>query len=73
MLKAWCQPVVILEGGRIFRRWNIVEGSDVIGGVPLRSYWDAGLFLFLSASWLPWGEHHMCSAMMYYAAIGPKQ
>jgi hypothetical protein len=39
------------KGGRTFRSWGLVRGNKVIGGMPLKGYWDP-LKLFLFASWL---------------------
>jgi hypothetical protein len=36
VLKAWSSAVVLLGGGRPCRRWGLVEGSYVIGGMVLK-------------------------------------
>jgi hypothetical protein len=46
--KCLYQPMVLLGDGGTFRKWGLVEGRKVVGGVPLREYWNPSPFLFLS-------------------------
>jgi hypothetical protein len=36
MLKTQSQPIAFLGSGRMFRRWGLVERSEVMGRVPLK-------------------------------------
>jgi hypothetical protein len=52
-----------LGGGRTFRRWSLIKGSWVIGGMPLRRHWDPSLFLFLLMVTMRWAY------LLYYELL----
>lgn len=74
-LQALVSKGVVPGGDRTFRRWVLVGGSEVIGGVLLRGPWDPGSFLSLSS--LPGGHEGRssatCSAKSHSPATAPRQ
>jgi hypothetical protein len=44
--------LVLLEGGRIFNRWDLVEGSEIIGVMSLKKILGTHLLYFLSLCFL---------------------
>jgi hypothetical protein len=68
----WC----LLESGRTFRRWGLMEGSWVTETVPLKEI--SGTLAFFSLSQIPSCcdrilLHHTLHTLMLFIATGPKQ
>lgn len=77
ILKVWLPACGAVGGSETFRRWDLVNGSQIIGGVPLGKILGtlAPTFLSFSASSLLVRKQFCCtcvSTMMFCFITGPK-